>query len=83
MDGMCEYGLMNSNERTKSKTGGRTWLSPDVAFCRARRFGVSDVVFCLMSDAQNCGFAVGFERSFFCLHPQREKIIAQTKAKPA
>jgi hypothetical protein len=60
----------------KPKT--QTWLSPDVAFCRARRFGLSDVVFCLMDDAQHCAFAISSGQSVFCRHPERERIIAQT-----
>jgi hypothetical protein len=57
----------------------QTWLSPDIDFCRARRFGHSDVVFCLMDDAENCAFAISSGQSVFCRHPERDKIIAHTK----
>ena len=67
-------------EQDKPAKSKKTWLSPDVAFCRARRFGLSDVVFCLMDDAEFCAFAITSGQGVFCRHPERDKIIARTKA---
>lgn len=79
MDNVCENAWMTLENDIKPKPKKQTWLSPDVAFCRARRFGLSDVVFCLMDDAHHCGYAISSGQSVFCRHPQREKIIAQTR----
>lgn len=71
--------LMRPTDDKPRKDKAQTWLSPNVAFCRARRFGLSDVVFCLMDDAQNCAFAISSGQSVFCRHPERERIIVRTK----
>lgn len=70
---------MTRDDHRQPESQAQTWLSPKVAFCRARRFGLSDVVFCLMEDARNCAFAISSGQSVFCRHPERDKIIAQTK----
>ena len=80
MPEVCECALMTREQDPPPEPKGQTWLSPDVAFCRARRFGLSDVVFCLMDDAQSCAFAITSGQSVFCRHPKRDKIIAQTRA---
>jgi hypothetical protein len=80
---MCENILMTPENDIKPEPGRQTWSSPNVGFCRARRFGVSDVVFCLMDDGHNCGFAIRFGQGVFCRHPDREKIIARTRANSA
>jgi hypothetical protein len=71
---------MTPKDDMKPKPDKQTWSSPNVALCRARRFGLTDVVFCLVPDGCNCAFAITFGQGVFCRHPERKKIIAQTKA---
>ena len=60
----------------------QTWRMPDLAFCRAMRFGQGDdMVYCMNEDADNCGYALRFGSGFFCHHPRRGEIVARTKAK--
>ena len=55
---------------------------PDFSKCRARRFGGSEVVYCLTDNPGSCIHALLFSAGTFCLHPDREKFIARTKAAP-
>jgi hypothetical protein len=64
----------------KPKSEKQPLSSPNVALCRARRFGLTDVVFCLVPNGHNCGFAISVGQGVFCRHPDCEQIIAQTKA---
>jgi hypothetical protein len=58
----------------------RTWRVPQIADCRAVRFGHNaEIVYCLTADPQTCGFALRFGSSFLCLHPKREEIVLRTK----
>lgn len=80
MEIVCDFELMTRKDDIQAAPGRQTWAAPRIAFCRARRFGFSDVVFCLMEDGHTCGFAVRLGQGVFCRHPEREKIIAQTTA---
>ena len=67
------------------KKGGQperkqSWVTPDLARCRARSFGASDIVFCLEEDPRHCAYAVSYGCSYFCLHLKRLEIAARTKA---
>ncbi len=63
--------------------GEPTWRVPDIANCRAVRFGLNDdIVYCLRDNARSCGYALAFGRSFLCLHPKRGEIVARTLASP-
>jgi hypothetical protein len=60
----------------------RSWRLPNLAFCRALRFGQSDdMVYCMNENADTCGYALRFGSGFFCHHPKRGEIVARTKAK--
>ncbi len=59
--------------------GEPTWRVPEIANCRAMRFGANDdIVYCLRDDARSCGYALAFGPTFLCLHPKRGEIVAQT-----
>jgi hypothetical protein len=49
--------------------------------CRAARIGdVADFAQCLMEDRADCPQRFVAHRFYYCVHPQREKIIARTQA---
>ncbi|MGA2245603.1 MAG: hypothetical protein ABSH48_11430 [Verrucomicrobiota bacterium] len=77
---MCERAVMNPEDDLEPDPVNQTWTSPNIVYCRARRFGMTDVVFCLVNDGHNCGFAISSGKGVFCRHPDRKKIIAQTKS---
>lgn len=39
-----------------------------------------DMIFCLRDDVRDCGYAFRFGSGFFCHHPKRGEIVAQTNA---
>lgn len=62
---------------------GQTWRVPDIATCRAVRFGHGDeIIYCLMENSQTCGFSLRLGGAFLCLHPKRREIVAHTTFEP-
>ena len=53
---------------------------PDVAICRAGHAGFGDYADCLVDAPSDCPYALSFGFHYFCRHPEREEIIARTKA---
>lgn len=81
---MAKNGELQSKLRQSERglVSAQLWQVPDCAFCRAIRFGgEDDMVYCLMEDAHRCGYALRFGSGFFCHHPKRGEIMAQTTAK--
>jgi hypothetical protein len=54
---------------------------PDVAICRARHSGFGGYADCLVDKPGDCPYALSFGHGCFCLNPEREEIVARTKAK--
>jgi hypothetical protein len=52
---------------------------PDAAICQARRADGPGMVFCLVDEPGDCKHAQRFDEAWYCLHPEREDIIARTK----
>lgn len=50
-----------------------------MAECRARRFGGSEVVYCLADDPAGCAHAAMCGRETLCRHPDREEFIQRAK----
>jgi len=69
--------MPNQGKRLDQLNGDRSL--PDFSKCRARRFGDSDVVYCLADDFRNCVHALSFSSGTFCLHPEREKFIVRAR----
>lgn len=53
---------------------------PDFAVCRARRKKEGGLVHCLVANAYHCPHATRADYSLICCHPEKEAIIARTKA---
>ena len=53
---------------------------PDFAVCRARRKEEGGLVHCLVANAYHCPHATHADYSLICCHPEKEAIIARTKA---
>jgi hypothetical protein len=39
------------------------------------------MIYCLMEEAQDCGYALRFGSGYFCHHPRRCEIVVRTKVK--
>jgi hypothetical protein len=49
--------------------------------CRAGRIGlIKEFAECWVNPERQCPYAMAFGKGRFCLHPQRELIIARTEA---
>ena len=48
---------------------------PDVKICRTESMGIDYFTKCLVEHPEECSFAMFFGYSFFCRHPDREKLI--------
>lgn len=61
----------------------RNWpksKSPDLAKCRAKLAGFENYTDCLVKFGAVCEHAMSFGHGYFCRHPERDQIIARTKA---
>jgi hypothetical protein len=55
--------------------------APEPAKCKAgRALHGLDLPLCFVKPTPNCKFGVQFARTYFCRHPQVERIIARTRA---
>jgi len=54
---------------------------PDAAICRALRADGPGMVACLADRPRDCKHASFFNDAAYCLHPDREAIIARTQAR--
>lgn len=52
----------------------------DTASCRARRSGHAHHADCLVEQPFGCQHVLTFGSAFFCLHPERDSIVARTEA---
>jgi hypothetical protein len=52
---------------------------PDAAICRAKPAGFGNYVNCLVELPVECKYSLPFGYEYFCLHPERMDIVAQTK----
>lgn len=52
---------------------------PDLAACRALRV-LPTLVECLVVKGHLCPYATPFGNGLFCEHPERDQIVARTKA---
>lgn len=50
--------------------------------CRATSAGFGDYVDCLTQGAHLCRHALQLGGGYLCLHPERQKIVEETKANP-
>ena len=67
------------NSAAHQSVSEQTWRVPDIATCRAARLGHGDeIIYCLMENAQTCGFSLRLGAGFLCLHPKRRQIVAHT-----
>jgi hypothetical protein len=48
--------------------------------CRAKPAKWPGMVYCLAPSSAHCKFVRHFSKSAYCVHPDREAIIAQTRA---
>jgi hypothetical protein len=55
---------------------------PDYFRCRAQRFGGSEMVHFLADDLAGCAYARMFHNGTFCLHPDREPVVAARRLRP-
>jgi len=53
---------------------------PNPAFCRARRARWPGVVYCLADASAGCKHTRFFNNVAYCIHPERDAIIARMKA---
>ena len=53
---------------------------PNPAICRAKPANWPNVVFCLVPHPTDCKHARFFNEVAYCIHPQRDAIMARTKA---
>jgi hypothetical protein len=53
---------------------------PDPSICRAKHAGFGDYVGCLVQGPHWCPHGLNFAGGLLCLHPDRDQIIAWTKA---
>ncbi len=51
---------------------------PDMQICRATDL-ITDFANCLVERPYECRYAMSFGNGFFCKHPDRKTIIANTK----
>ena len=56
---------------------------PNPAICRAKPANWPNVVLCLVPHPGDCPQARYFNEVAYCIHPQREAIMARTKAHEA
>jgi hypothetical protein len=68
---------LDDNSRTEDDMVGKT---PEFTNCRVRRFGNTDIFFCLSDNQPNCDYTLKFGDSCFCLSPQRTAIASRTRA---
>ena len=52
---------------------------PDPKVCRARGW-IASYALCLVDNPSICNYGISFKTGYFCTHPEREKIVAETKA---
>ena len=53
---------------------------PDMQICRATDL-IPDFANCLVETPSACLYALSFGNGYLCKHPERDKIIANTKRK--
>jgi len=59
------------------------WSLPDLVHCQVRRSGMSDLLYCLVSDSSRCEYVKHHAYDIFglfCFHPERREILARTEA---
>ena len=54
----------------------------DIITCRAERCGPGGNIICLIDKKYFCKHRLAFDMRYYCLHPQRMEIVAQTDAEP-
>ena len=52
---------------------------PDPKVCKARGW-IASYALCLVDNPLTCDYVISFNTGCFCSHPEREKIVARTKA---
>lgn len=52
---------------------------PDPKICKARGW-IASYALCLVDNPFSCNYVISFNTGCFCTHPDREKIVARTKA---
>jgi hypothetical protein len=68
------------NVMAEKYTESRPRVLPNIGTCEAKSMGIDQFVKCLAEHPQDCRFVMPFGYGFFCLHPDREKIIQNSKA---
>lgn len=51
----------------------------NLKMCFAKDIGIAQFAECLVSDPQQCRYVLPFGHGYFCLHPHRDTIVANTK----
>lgn len=74
-------GVPPESEQLPGVSGVRQLPNP--AICRAKPANWPNVVFCLVHDPAECKHARYFNEAAYCTHPQRDAIMARTKAHEA
>lgn len=73
--------LSTVSEKMSKTTGVRQLPNP--AICRAKPANWPNVVLCLVPHPSDCKLARYFNDVAYCIHPERNAIMARTKAHEA
>ena len=50
----------------------------DISQCKAKMFGSTDVVICLVKHV-GCGFLLSYDGQDICIHPKKKEIVLRTE----
>ena len=53
---------------------------PDIARCRVKSSGLTELICCLVADPSNCEYIAHDYFDAFCFHPKRNEILARSEA---
>ncbi len=73
----------SSGERRAQGCEGIAAGAPEPVNCRAESILLGrDAAWCLTNPRRACSYALPFGSSFLCVHPDRDVIVARTRANP-